>query len=1417
MDKRSMHSYAKSLITRVGTNAHRYLVMVNGKFRCITMSKKDIDSFVASMFGALNHSFVMARAVQARLIALGLAICFLASGPAAFALPTGWQVISGDVHFEQQGNALNVTSATQNAIVNYASFNVAHGEIVNFNFLLSGSSILNRVIGGGASNIAGNINAAGGRMLLVNPAGINIAATANINAGSLMASTLNIRDADFMAGKYIFSKDAGTPASAVNNSGHLEATDANGNVVLLGSAVKNDGSIKGANVALAVGDQITVQTDANTALKVTVTEALKQKVDEYQNAVENTGSIDATRSIALQAEIEGQLYQSAVNNAGRVQVASVTEDNGNIIFSGKSTTGDALVQNTGDVISSGSDSHADAGDIKIEGDIVQQGGQVLADAGESGTGGDIEITSTKETTLASGSMTSSKGAAANSDAGEIKIWSDGDTTFAQGAKINVSGGSVSGDGGFAEVSAKDTVFFNGQASGYAANGEGGRILIDPTNIRITPGGPLGSATVGYADADTDPGNSESTFGPDQFAGFADVNLQATNDIAIETDWLLPDIGAGHSLSLQAGNNITVNGLVQTNGGNITMNANHDFTGVGGPAASGTGTINLLGSGILDAQGGNITLTGYNGDFQADVKTSGSGIINGTFTNDLTIAGNVVAETGNINLTADSDLSNTGDFTFSPGFQITTTTGDISIKGDSLLLSPGSQIGSSTNDPITVTLQATGTNNGDRIALGSFIGGGDLFFLSNNDITIEPNFSGFNPSNSLTFNAAKTIDADETNFIYGPIDAMLLPFISITADTAKVKTDGSILAAGGIVDVRVLEFTSIGNGGGAESIQISDTSNWTNRLETLRIFANASDTDVKIETTVNASKAIEIYSKNGVAVSNTGSLNVTGPNGNVKIDTNSIDLQGTINAGSTGTTTVTNSITGVQVLGGSTADDGYTQRLNTAELNRISTGKLAMGSLTDTTQLRIEDNINMQGAGAGKFNMDLAAQQIYSSDHSLVQGNHLINLDATQINFEGPNSAVAFQVNNVTGGTLGVQSLANNNPVEIQNLNLTHGFLFQLLGDNSPVTIHSNATGDVGAAILTQGANSNILIDGNFSGPQALLYSLQSNIQVNGNFASTGGYDQNIGGIPVSGIVSGADLMSTQGQPIDPTFNPSVNITGSVSIASDPNLMFFLLVYGAGNVGSKGILNNNLSFQNIYVSSHDNNSPLNINGTLTATTDLKIETFNLGSPINYGPNSGLSSGNPSVSIVHQPGAALTPATAAPTPSAPSPANTVGNIINSTTSNTGTGNTSGGTGTGNVNSNTSSPTNTANIDEGSSAPQGESQVTPDTLRLLSSMALSNIPAVAGADGKKVYVANFEGSSVKVMDAQTGEVLESIHVGFQPTGLAMSTDGKTIYVFNENDNSILTVDIQNSRVLGDLSMLPEDEKPAALFVAE
>ena len=139
--------------------------------------------------------------IRVSVTALAVAACFGATS--AYANPTNPVVVNGAAQFTTTGNLLNIAN-TPNAIINWGSFSIGANEITRFVQQSASSAVLNRVVGQNPSSILGALQS-NGRVFLINPNGIVFGAGSQINVGGLVASTMNLSNEDFLAGRMRFT------------------------------------------------------------------------------------------------------------------------------------------------------------------------------------------------------------------------------------------------------------------------------------------------------------------------------------------------------------------------------------------------------------------------------------------------------------------------------------------------------------------------------------------------------------------------------------------------------------------------------------------------------------------------------------------------------------------------------------------------------------------------------------------------------------------------------------------------------------------------------------------------------------------------------------------------------------------------------------------------------------------------------------------------------------------------------------------------------------------------------------------------------------------------------------------------------------------------------------------------------------
>ncbi|MBO9536792.1 filamentous hemagglutinin N-terminal domain-containing protein [Herbaspirillum sp.] len=240
----------------------------------------------------------------------------LAAAPAPGTLPIGWSVVNGNVVFTQNGNTLNINQLSPQAIANFQSFSIGSSAVVNISQPSSAAAFLAKVTGGDISQIYGKLTAPG-LVALYNPNGILIGPGGTVDVNRFIATTLNINDSDFLAGKLTFSRQ-GSTAGTVENQGTIKAATG-GSVYLIGSSVTNGGVISSprGEVILAAGETVTLADTATPGVTVAVTGS--------SGSVTNLGSITAEAGrIGIAAGL--------ISNSGSISASSVVREGGRIFL-----------------------------------------------------------------------------------------------------------------------------------------------------------------------------------------------------------------------------------------------------------------------------------------------------------------------------------------------------------------------------------------------------------------------------------------------------------------------------------------------------------------------------------------------------------------------------------------------------------------------------------------------------------------------------------------------------------------------------------------------------------------------------------------------------------------------------------------------------------------------------------------------------------------------------------------------------------------------------------------------------------------------------------------------------------------------------------------------------------------------------
>lgn len=315
-----------------------------------------------------------------------VAIAWLAGGAltSAHALPVGESVVSGtaDILRYDNGRQMSINQHSDKLLTEWTSFNVDAGQRVTFNQPSASSIALNRITGKQDSAIHGSIDA-NGRVFLVNPNGILFGRGAQVNVGGLVASTLDISNADFAAGRYRFS---GSSSNAVLNAGNLVAAEG-GAIALLGAQVTNGGLVQAqmGTAALAAGSDVTLNFDGSKLLSVQVDGGAVRALASNERLLKADGG-----QVLMSARTADTLLQTVVNNQGTIEARTLRNSAGRITLDGY----DAGTVNVAGALNASATTPGNGGTIDTRGaDVKVALGAMVDTRATNGRGGMWRIAS----------------------------------------------------------------------------------------------------------------------------------------------------------------------------------------------------------------------------------------------------------------------------------------------------------------------------------------------------------------------------------------------------------------------------------------------------------------------------------------------------------------------------------------------------------------------------------------------------------------------------------------------------------------------------------------------------------------------------------------------------------------------------------------------------------------------------------------------------------------------------------------------------------------------------------------------------------------------------------------------------------------------------------------------------------------
>jgi filamentous hemagglutinin family protein len=304
-------------------------------------------------------------------------VAMLATTSSVLANPMGGQVSAGQATISSSGQTVTIQQSTSKAVLNWASFNIAPGELTQFQQPSSSAIALNRINDVNPSTIQGSLTANGG-VILVNPNGIVFGRGAQVNVASLIATTANISDSAFMNSAMPVFNQPGNPNAQIINQGTITAAQA-GLVGLVAPNVENSGIITArlGKVQMASGDTFTLDLAGDGVTQVGISNAvLQQLVNNGGAVVADGGTVQLTAAAARNA------LDSLIVNTGVIRANSIRQQGGTIILS--ADTPGSVITNSGTITAQGRHKHQPGGQVSLTASVIQQNGNNNASGASGG-------------------------------------------------------------------------------------------------------------------------------------------------------------------------------------------------------------------------------------------------------------------------------------------------------------------------------------------------------------------------------------------------------------------------------------------------------------------------------------------------------------------------------------------------------------------------------------------------------------------------------------------------------------------------------------------------------------------------------------------------------------------------------------------------------------------------------------------------------------------------------------------------------------------------------------------------------------------------------------------------------------------------------------------------------------------------
>ena len=1111
-------------------------------------------------------------------------------------LPQDPNLVSGTANFNINGNTLTIEQNTDKLITNWSSFNIGKENKVEFKQPNLTSTALNRVNSNDPTHIYGSLKS-NGKIILINPNGVLFKEGSRVDVGSIIASTLNLKDKDFINDKYAFEKNG--LSGEIKNQGDIQAIEG-GTVAIIAPQVENKGKIETPNgaVALISGEKVKLSLNGNSLIQYSIERGVLNSLIENKEAVKVDNG-----TIILSAKGVREVKSAVVKNSGSLRAEGITKKGGKIYLSASN----GKVLNSGTIAANSQQNKGGSVRVTAKNIEINETSRISATGKKSG--GLIEIggswQNSNKNVFQATKTTISEGARLDAsasdfgDGGEIVVWSN---IHDPNSKTTVKGSlkAEGGKGGRVETSGHDLDIENIEVSTKSNVGKDGLWLIDPYNIIIDNGS--NSNVTGTYNAN----------GDDAFIDVNDLETQlSSNNITIFTGnsggggLQSGDITVNSSISSSSSNDLTLDSA-----NNIVLNANITRSGTGGlilnagsNSVSGSGTINLASGSSISAETGVTVSNNINLTSSGDVNFGGTG--SSTYSGSISGSGNVKkVDNGTINFSGSN--SYTGQTIISAGtLQVSGTladTTDVSVSSGAIYDVDASDTIQSLSGAGNIELSngitlTTGDSGNDTIS-GVISGAGNFTKTGSGTLTLAGN-------NTYTGTSAITAGEITVKGTLGNTNASLASGSTLSFDGGD-DTIGSIAGSGLINIPSGITITSNASSGsttfsgdlsgdgnfvkdGDYSLTLSGTNSITGtKTINAGILSVSSDNNLgsvpgsaqsnhlnfgggTLQTTAN----FTINSNRGINLSGNGTINT---NSSTQLNYGG-QIQGSGNLTKSGSGTLL--LSGSNTLSGTTTITGGVLSVSSSDNLGPNPGSLDAdniildgGTLSASTSFTLGNNKGITLNSASTIHVDTSSTLTYAGTISGSRG--YFKTGSGTLLLSGTNTYTG--TTNIDAGTVQVTgTLSSSTTVDNEGI-------FDLDSTNTVASIFGSGDVQLASGItLTTGNTSNRTISGVISGAANLVKVGSGRLTLSGTNTLTGSIeiqagtlgistDRNLGAVPGSVvadsiILNGGTLKSTGTTTLDSNRGVTMNASSAIEVdGSTTELTISGIV--AGGAGKK---------------------------------------------------------------------------------------------------------------------------------------------------------------------------------------------------------------------------------------------------------